>query len=299
MKKDFTIGRDDFSMTVYVPWNCTNNCPFCSSKKDYNIIKANFENVKKTLKSIRESVISIIVFTGGEPSSDIDKLRELVSIVDNKTVYINTTLPKKNSEEFIDFVNNTDCIKSISISRHTTSYEEDSKLLHDICGDEEIAKINKPVRINVVEMNKEQFTLDNIKKYVDRWEKIRKIKSDDYNSLILNLRSNYVLQKKSELHELENNKVVNDLANTYFYYKHVFCNVCDTCVFFKIEDKKRAFVIDYHRGLLTTSISFGNITEVNDLILLQDGNLCYDWNGKRDNIERLLYLLNINEKGKC
>ena len=298
MKKDFTIGRDDFSVTVYVPWNCTNNCVFCSSKKDYSTIKANYEKVKEKLRALRDSLVNIIVFTGGEPSADVEKLKELVSIVDNKTVYINTTLPKKNSKEFIDFVNNTDCIKSISISRHTTSYKEDSKMLRDICEDEEIAKITKPVRINVVQFNDNQFSIENIKKYVKRWEKVRKLKSDDYGSLILNLRSNYVIQKKEELHELTNSKVVNDLTNEYYYYKHVFCNVCDTCIFFKRKNNKREFVINYHRGLMTTSISFGNITEVNDLILLQDGTLCYDWDGRKDNISRLLYLLKIDMKGE-
>lgn len=297
MKKDFTIGRDDFSVTVYVPWNCTNNCAFCSSKKDYNIIKSNYDKVKEQLKKIRNSLTDIIVFTGGEPSADVEKLKELVSIVDNKTVYINTTLPKKNSKEFIDFINNTDCIKSISISRHTTSYKEDLTMLRDICEDEEIAKITKPVRINVVEFSKDQFSVENVKKYVERWEKIRKLKSKDYASLILNLRCNYVFQKKEELHELTNSKVVNDLANNYFYYKHNFCNVCDTCTFFKRKNNKREFIIDYHRGLMTTSISFGNITEVNDLILLQDGTLCYDWDGRKENISRLLYLLKIDEEG--
>ena len=298
MTKDFTIGREDFSITVYVPWNCTNSCPFCSSKKDYNKIKANFKQVKEKLKSLRNSLVNVIVFTGGEPSADVKKLKELVSIVDNKTIFINTTLPKKNSEEFIDFINNTDCIKGVSISRHTTSYEEDSKILKDICEDEKITLIKKPVRINVVELNENQFNIDNIKKNVSRWEKIRKLKSDNYDSLILNLRSNYVIQKKEELHELENSQIVNDLTNNYFYYKHNFCNVCDTCTFFKREDNQRTFVIDYHRGLFTTSLSFGNIIEVNDLILLQDGNLCYDWDGKSDNIERLEYLLNINKEGE-
>jgi len=97
MLHDFTIGRSDFSVTVYVPWNCTNNCKFCSSKKDYETIKGNFERIKESLHLIRKSILPIVVFTGGEPSADVDKLRELLSIVDNKVVYINTSLPKRNS----------------------------------------------------------------------------------------------------------------------------------------------------------------------------------------------------------
>jgi len=109
---DFTIGRSDFGITVYVPWNCSNNCKFCTSKQYYSTIKSDFESVKKQLKVVRKSLIKIVTFTGGEPSADVEKLKELVKMVDNKTVYINTTLPAKNAEEFIEFVNNTPCIKS-------------------------------------------------------------------------------------------------------------------------------------------------------------------------------------------
>lgn len=50
MSNDFTIGRSDFSVTVYVPWNCTNNCKFCSSKKDYEKIKSDFSKLKESLQ---------------------------------------------------------------------------------------------------------------------------------------------------------------------------------------------------------------------------------------------------------
>ena len=291
--RDFTIGRDDFSLTVYVPWNCSNNCSFCSSKNDYARIKPNFDCVKKSLMRIRESIVPTVVFTGGEPTFDLDGLSELVSIVDNKTVYINTTLPKKNCNRFIDFINTTECIKGVSISRHCFSYEEDLALLNEICEDNIIANITKPVRINVVSLKDNHFSSENIKLLVERWMGVRLLKSDCYDSLILNLRSNYVTQKKNNLHDLENNIIINDLATEYFYYKHSFCNVCDTCVFFKENRGRRVFEIDYHRGLLKTSLDFGNVTEVNDLILLQDGSLCYDWDGRDDNIDDLLSLLNI------
>ena len=293
MLKDFIIGRNDFSITVYVPWNCTNNCKFCSSKKDYNLFKSNFERVKEQLKRIRNSIVPIVVFTGGEPSADVEKLTELITIVNNKIVYINTTLPKKNSEDFIRLVNTTECIKGISISRHSLTYAEDCTMLRNICEDETIAKIEKPVRINVVAYKENQFCIENIEKYVQRWKKIGRQKSDNYKSLILNLRANYNLQNKTNLHELEDDKVINDLATQYHYYKHTFCNVCDTCVFFEGSKKDNLFEIDYHRGLSTTTIYFGNVIEVNDLILLQNGTLAYDWDGKRDYIDALFKLLDI------
>lgn len=291
MNNDFTIGRSDFSVTVYVPWNCSNNCKFCSSKEDYKKIKSNFSKLKESLQLIRNSILPIVVFTGGEPSADINKLRELLSIVDNKIVYINTSLPKRNSEEFINLVNTTDCIKSISVSRHMTTYLEDSSILYNIVEDEMIAKIEKPVRINVVQQDDKTFSVDNIKKYVERWSKISAIKAGQ-KPLVLNLRSNYVFQNYQELHEMTNNKVVNDLAINYYYESHSFCNVCDTCTFVKFnEDKEKELIISYHRGIMNTVIQFGNIAELNDLIIFQNGDICYDWDGKKENISKFLDMI--------
>lgn len=290
MIKDFTIGRTDFSVTVYVPWNCTNNCKFCSSKKDYERIKSDYEKLKESLKLIRDSILPIVVFTGGEPSFDINKLKELLSIVDNKVVYINTSLPKRNSKEFIELVNAIDCIKGISISRHNPTYFEDSCMLREIVEDDVIAQIQKPVRINVVSQNEESFSIENIEKYVARWSKIAKKKKN--NSLALNLRSNYCLQDIYNLHEMTKSKVINDLASHYFYDSHTFCNVCDTCTFEKIdEDKNTELVIYYHRGVMNTSVQFANIVEINDLIIFQNGEICYDWDGKNENILKFLDMI--------
>lgn len=291
MINDFVIGRSDFSVTVYVPWNCTNNCPFCSSKKDYERIKSDYERLKQSLMLIRDSILPIVVFTGGEPSADIEKLRELLSIVSNKVVFINTSLPKKNSKEFIELVNTTECVKSISISRHCHTYEEDSKILCNIAEDDVITTIQKPVRINVVSQGEDSFSIPSVRKYVQRWSRIAKLKGGP-NSLVLNLRGNYVTQKLSELHDLTGNKVVCDLATEYFYQSHTFCNVCDTCTFFKQNERHEdELAILYHRGVMTTSVHFANIVEINDLIILQNGDICYDWDGKTENISLFLDMI--------
>ncbi|MDO4282527.1 MAG: radical SAM protein [Clostridia bacterium] len=291
MVSDFTIGRSDFSVTVYVPWDCTNRCKFCSSKEDYKKRRCDFSKIKESLMLIRDSILPIVVFTGGEPSANPKMLRELLSIVDDKIVYINTSLPKKNSDEFIDIVNRYDCIKSISISRHKTTYEEDLELLHDIVQDEVIATIKKPVRINVVSQNEETFSIENVKKYVERWERIATLKGG-MDTLVLNMRSDYVRQDRSKLHEMTECTLINELAQTYFYESHTFCNVCDTCTFSKIgENKEKVFRMQYHRGIMNTAVYFGNIAELNDLIIFQNGDICYDWDGTSDNISKFLNMI--------
>lgn len=288
---DFTIGRNDFSVTVYVPWNCTNNCPFCSSKKDYERIPSDFEALKQSLYKIRESMLPIVVFTGGEPSSNIEMLKELLAIVDNKIVYINTSLPERNAAEFINLVNSTDCIKGISVSRHRLSFKEDSRILRNIARDAVITLIKKPVRINVVQEAEDSFDISNVEKYVKRWKYIAKAKGGP-ESLVLNLRGNYCLQDSRDLHDMTGSKVVNELATRYYYNSHSFCNVCDTCVFEEVDENGNTeFVIQYHRGLMHTAIKFGNVIELNDLIILQNGEICYDWDGKNEGIEKFMEMI--------
>ncbi len=154
-----------------------------------------------------------------------------------------------------------------------------------------IAKIEKPVRINVVHQDDDTFSIDNVKKYVERWSKISAIKAG-HKPLMLNLRGNYATQNYQELHEMSNNKVVNDLAINYYYESHSFCSVCDTCTFVKLDKNNESeLIICYHRGVMNTAVQFGNIAELNDLIIFQNGDICYDWDGKKENISKFLDMI--------
>ena len=63
----YIAARKNLALTIFVPWNCTNNCPFCTSKCDYydnkNYAKTlfvvgfnhdNYERNKSNMKIINE-----------------------------------------------------------------------------------------------------------------------------------------------------------------------------------------------------------------------------------------------------
>jgi organic radical activating enzyme len=270
----FIKGRDNLSVTVYVPYDCLNNCKFCSSKKEYQL-GTNVEKIKEQLKKVRNSSIKEVVFTGGEPMSNVKILKELISIVDNKHVYINTTFIKTNLEEFITLVNNTSCIKGVNISRHCDRYEEDSLFLNNIVRDEFIQFLFKPVKINVV-IPDNKIDVVFAKEVIYRWSKCPNVK--------VCFRANFNNTSSKTLHSLTD-KNIEILGRLGEFNSRSYCDVCDTVTFTGGDFFKIPY--SYHRGLSTTAIQFAGVTEVNDIILFPNGELAYDWDRKNNDIETM------------
>ena len=50
--KKYVSGRENLACTIFVPWDCSNNCPFCTSKEMYGRMKDDFnlEEIYEQLK---------------------------------------------------------------------------------------------------------------------------------------------------------------------------------------------------------------------------------------------------------
>lgn len=278
------LTKKDMMCTVYFPHDCDNNCKFCTSKPFYLENVPNKEKVLEWLKSLSESNVSDFVITGGEVMTDLELLIEMLEILKHKTVYINTTFLNKNKDRFIEIVNHYPNIKGINISRHCETFEMDNLILSGVAPDEDILKINTNVRINCyVGMNINQ---DKMAKILYRWEKIWKLK--EKNTLDVSFRHDYNRMTEENLHILdtESIKSATELAN---YYGRVYCHVCDKVLF----KTKNGMSFRIHRGLQNTRISFGNIVEMQELVLFPDGVLCTDWDKTTDGLEEYLEILNI------
>ena len=138
------------TVTIFVPYDCRNHCPFCVNKQEY--AHAEGFSVEAILKSI--AVMDEItprcdfVFTGGEPFANLKALQRMLdAIPTTHKVYINTTFPVQpgcSAEEMIAFTErNRGKITCINISRHLTKYVEESP-------DEVVARIATPKRVNCV-----------------------------------------------------------------------------------------------------------------------------------------------------
>ena len=75
----YLIGRNNLAATIYVPYDCGNNCSFCTSKQMYKNLEPNLELLWKNLKLInRTSSIQDVVLTGGEPFANLEVLQQII-----------------------------------------------------------------------------------------------------------------------------------------------------------------------------------------------------------------------------
>jgi organic radical activating enzyme len=269
----FINVRDDLATTIFVPWDCANNCKFCTSKAEYSQYKLDFDKVALAIMILNKTKVRSFVFTGGEPFANLTKLKELISLIDSdKTVYLNTTLPNtKNIDDVIEYINTENKIKGISISRHSDSY--DWEKLNNIAPDEKLKEITKNKRINCVLADK-----FNLSKIINRW--------DGTPNTMLNLRGDFrnISQETLKSHDDVTNYFLNN--NNYYFTYEGGCNVCYNITFVKVDT---GFVIQYHKGFFKSSFKINENTIVyNDIVVKPNGNIYYDWDNENENIDQLL-----------
>ena len=260
----YKIGRNNLAATIYVQYDCDNNCPFCTSKIEYRQHFPNVGRIVQALKSLVDNpLIQDIVFTGGEPLANMTILKMLVDITRNKgkNVFINTTFPK-DSHDSLFYLLEEGNVSGINISRHESSYEQDSKLFYNIAPDWLISKISVPVKINAVVTNVDSF-ITKLPAMINRWNK---------PNIRLCIRHDFRTTTFTNLHTLTDDPILNYLIQNYSFESHTFCDVCDTVNF---EEG-----ISYHRGMEHSSIKMGDTVIVNDIIVFPDGFIAYDWDRK-------------------
>lgn len=255
----FLVGRRNLACTIFVPFDCDNHCPFCTSKKMYKGIELNPNKIIEQIGKINKNYDVVeYVLTGGEPFANLEETKRIIDAMD-KRCFINTTLPLvKNIYEVIDYINSEPKIQGVNISRHI-GYD-----FGGVAGLELIDRINKPIRVNTV-INK-NFTFDAFKEFVKKWGNDKRL---------INLRADYTKLDTTSLKARD--EVETFLSEEYTYYGSGGCLVCHSSTF-----EADNCMISYHRGLMFSSVKMGNKTYVNDVIITPDGSIYKDWDFKND-----------------
>ena len=265
------------TVTIFVPYDCRNHCPFCVNKQEY--AHAEGFSVEAILKSI--AVMDEItprcdfVFTGGEPFANLKALQRMLdAIPTTHKDYINTTFPVQpgcSAEEMIAFTErNRDKITCINISRHLTKYVEESP-------DEVVARIATPKRVNCVLYM--DYPADELVDYAERWRK--------YN-IPVQFRYDYTETTPENLYQEEGDKILADLKKRFTYKgldggllrAQLFFDRLHVAVLQKIGDLGERYV---HRAQIPDGVERLELADAVVAVVRRRGDVF-----RRDKAERLV-----------
>lgn len=270
------VGRDDLSMTVFVPWDCGKACTFCTSKEmyknlDVSKVDLHVEEICRKIDMSRDcTFIRSYVFTGGEPLADTDRLLRLVQCArrTGKPVYVNV-----NSDAVlaVDSQDNWHRICALvdgfNVSIHL--YYDTSTLRMSAL--ESWLRYARSVRINCVVDPEKTYTSVEINRYL--WNVSKGL---NLRNTSIHFRRDYTKTDAANLHTHYDDFLRTLLGmKNLRYVGHSGCLVCANDMF----ASDYGLGVCYHRGLHHTFIAdpVKRFRMVNDVIVTPDGTVAVDW----------------------
>ena len=268
MANPYKTREGGATVTVFVPYDCRNNCPFCINKQEYADMSG------FSLEKICESIERLdgitpycdFVFTGGEPMANLDALQVMLDkIPTTHRVFINTTLPvfEDQSEEDVlaFFERNKDKITCVNISRHMQKYVQESP-------DELIARLPVPRRVNCVLYKK--YPAEQLPAFVERWKG---------KGVSIQFRYDYTDTTPENLYRTEDDNILHDLKRFFTYRGLDGCRMRNGYHF-----EHDGLEITYHRTLPYSTIVETDENGVTydilyDVLIKQNGDIHSDWTG--------------------
>ncbi len=269
--------KNGATITILVPYDCNNNCPFCVNKADYRD-KYKIKDINKVIEGmVKLDEITPncdFVFSGGEPFANLNSLMRLLEVVrslnkngSNHKLFINTTFPAFPGNELSMIyvcMLYKDVITGLNISRHLRKYvKECPDMIIDL-----LRKLGFSIRINTVVYNNSDLV--NLPSHLERFK--------DYS---IQIREDYTKCKIESLHDYyeEDGLLQNTLAAMNLEFdENSFLFRNDFRWNYILKQKDNGEKITLHRTLPYSTIKTGDNEEINDIIIEPTGMVLTDWN---------------------
>lgn len=270
MKHSYKTRAGGATVTVFVPYDCKNHCPFCINKEEY--MDTTGFSLEKICQSIRRMDAITphcdFVFTGGEPFADLQSFQIMMDAVPSThKIYINTTLPVSESqpeEAVLDFIErNMRKVSCINVSRHMQKYVAESN-------DAFLTRLPVKFRVNCVLYK--DYPADGLVPYLERFRRI--------SGSSIQFRFDYTATTPENLYDQNNDRILYDLKRIAQYTGLEGCQM------------RCGFHFDYHGMKLTyhKTLPYSTIVEtapsdgvtydiLYDILIKQNGGIHFDWTG--------------------
>lgn len=282
-KNPYKTREGGCTCTVFVPYDCNNNCPFCVNKKEYaDTSSFSLKKIISSIKLINEITPKCdFVFTGGEPLANLDSLQMMLDVVPRThNIYINTTFPVQSNisgEQVLNFIDtNKDKITCINISRHIQPYIEESP-------DELISRIPTRKRINCVLYK--NYNRDNkLYDFANRFGRLQ---------IPIQFRYDYTETTIQNLYEIDNDPILQDLMKHFTYIGLDGCRMRNGFHFkYYINEINKWQRMTYHKTLPYSTITEKDEKDgitydiLYDILIKQNGDFHSDWTNVPLDIEK-------------
>lgn len=269
MKHPYKTRTGGATVTIFVPYDCRNNCPFCINKGEYaNLDGFSAEKICESIQRMHAITPACdFVFTGGEPLANLESLQTMLDqIPTSHKVYINTTLPvseHQSEADILDFLTrNQDKITCLNVSRHMQKYVVESN-------DDLLARLPIPFRVNCVLYK--DYPVQDLIPYLERFRKV---------GASIQFRFDYTATTPENLYEEDSDKILQDLKGIARYTGLDGCRM------------RCGFHFDYNGMDLTyhKTLPYSTIVETDpadgvtydilyDILIKQTGAIHSDWDG--------------------
>ena len=276
MSHPYKTREGGATVTIFVPYDCKNHCPFCINKEEYADMTG--FSLEKILESIRRMDAITprcdFVFTGGEPFSDIQALQRMLDeIPTTHRVFINTTLPvfeHQSEDDIVAFTQrNADKITCINVSRHMQHYVVESN-------DSLLRRLAVPFRINCVLYK--NYPAENLVPFLERFLPIP--------GANIQFRFDYTATTPENLYDQEGDKILHDLKAISTYTGLDGCRM--RCGF---HFDYKGMELTYHKTLPYSTIVETDPKDgvtydiLYDILIKQNGDIHSDWTGVKMDVD--------------
>ena len=268
MSNPFKSRTGGATVTVFVPYDCNNHCPFCVNKEEYGDTSTfSLEKILESIRAIGEFTPRCdFVFTGGEPLANLDSLQKMLdAVAGTHRVFINTTLPVMNDyteDDIVSFLNrNRDKITCVNVSRHLHKFVEEGN-------DEIFGRLEVPARVNCVLYL--SHSAEKMLEFVRRFE--------PWN-VPIQFRADYTKTTPENLYNETDDEILWQLRSI---LRPTLLEGCRIRCNYEFLDGKH--VVSYHKTLpystMTETDSEGNTYDIlYDVLIKQNGDFHSDWTG--------------------
>ena len=256
MANPYKTREGGATVTVFVPYDCRNHCPFCINKQEYADMSG--FSLEKICQSIhRMDAITPrcdFVFTGGEPMANLDSLQIMLDCIPTThRVFINT---------------------SVNISRHMQKYVEESP-------DELIGRLPVPARVNCVLWK--NYPSEKLPDFVRRWKG---------RHVSIQFRYDYTDTTPENLYRTEDDNILHDLKK-YFTYKGLDGCRMRNGYHFQFEGVEITYHRTLPYSTITEAGPDGVTYDIlYDVLIKQNGDIHSDWTGVKMDVpayERVVF----------